>query len=377
MSGANIVFDDSAVEEVDCVVAGAGVVGLAVARALALQGREVLVLEAADAIGTGTSSRNSEVIHAGIYYPQGSLKARLCVQGKQQLYRYCDERGIGHRRCGKLIVATGAAQLPQLEAIRQQAARNGVDDLVLLDAAAARALEPQLQCAGALLSPSTGIVDSHAYMLALQGDLEHAGGTVALNSPLAGAAYRHDAIYLVASDGMILRARTFVNATGLTAPHLAQAMQGYDTGHAPQAYYAKGHYFSLAGRAPFERLVYPVPEAAGLGVHLTLDLGGQARFGPDVEWVDSPADLAVDPRRSEAFYAEIRRYWPALQDGALQPAYAGIRPKITPPGAPAADFVVQGPAQHGVPGLVHLFGIESPGLTSALALGDEVVRVLG
>ena len=377
MSALAIRFDDSAVEDVDCVVAGAGVVGLAVARALALQGREVLVLEAADAIGTGTSSRNSEVIHAGIYYPQGSLKARLCVQGRQQLYRYCESRGIGHRRCGKLIVATSAAQLPQLEAIRQQAARNGVDDLVLLDAAAARALEPQLHCAGALLSPSTGIVDSHAYMLALQGDLEHAGGTVALNSPLAGAAYRHGAIYLVATDGLTLRARTFVNATGLTAPQLAQAMQGYDTAQAPQAYYAKGHYFALAGRAPFERLVYPVPEAAGLGVHLTLDLGGQARFGPDVEWVDSPTDLAVDPRRSEAFYAEIRRYWPALHDGALQPAYAGIRPKITPPGAPAADFMVQGPVQHGVPGLVHLFGIESPGLTSALALGDEVVRVLG
>ena len=377
MSGPAIGFDDGAVEDVDCVVAGAGVVGLAVARALALQGREVLVLEAADAIGTGTSSRNSEVIHAGIYYPQGSLKARLCVQGKQQLYRYCDARGIGHRRCGKLIVATSAVQLPRLEAIRQQAARNGVDDLVLLDAAAARALEPQLQCAGALLSPSTGIVDSHAFMLALQGDLEHAGGTVALNSPLAGAAYRHGAIYLVADGGLTLRARSFVNATGLTAPHLAQAMQGYDTAQAPQAYYAKGHYFSLAGRAPFERLVYPVPEAAGLGVHLTLDLGGQARFGPDVEWVDSPTDLAVDPRRSEAFYAEIRRYWPALQDGALQPAYAGIRPKIAPPGAPAADFVVQGPVQHGVPGLVHLFGIESPGLTGALALGDEVVRALG
>ncbi|MFE8645404.1 NAD(P)/FAD-dependent oxidoreductase [Sphingomonas sp. NCPPB 2930] len=377
MSGPAIGFADSAVEDVDCVVAGAGVVGLAVARALALQGREVLVLEAADAIGTGTSSRNSEVIHAGIYYPHGSLKARLCVQGKQQLYRYCDDRGIAHRRCGKLIVATSAAQVPQLEAIRQRAARNGVDDLVLLDAAAARALEPQLQCAGALLSPSTGIVDSHAYMLALQGDLEQAGGIVALNSPLAGAAYRHGAIYLVANDGLTLRARTFVNATGLTAPHLAQTMEGYDAALAPQAYYAKGHYFALAGRAPFERLVYPVPEAAGLGVHLTLDLGGQARFGPDVEWVDAPTDLAVDPRRSEAFYAEIRRYWPALQDGALQPAYAGIRPKITPPGAPAADFVVQGPAEHGVPGLVHLFGIESPGLTSALALGDEVARVLG
>ena len=363
-------------DEVDCVVIGAGVVGLAVARALALAGREVMVLEAASAIGTGTSSRNSEVIHAGIYYPQGSLKARLCVEGKHMLYAYCAERGIGHSRCGKLLVATHAGQLAQLQGIIDKAAANGVPDLVLLTREQARALEPQLECIAAVHSPSTGIVDSHAFMLALQGDLENAGGMVALNSPLRHAECGRDAIMLIANDGTRLRARTVVNAAGLQAPALAGHFQGLAQGHVPTAYFAKGNYFTLSGRSPFNRLIYPVPEAAGLGVHLTLDLGGQAKFGPDVEWVDSPDDLLVDAARGDAFYAEVRKYWPALPDGALQPGYAGMRPKLQAPGSPAADFVIQGPVEHGIPGLVNLFGIESPGLTSALAMAEHVAQLL-
>ena len=351
-------------------------VGLAVARALALQGREVLVLEAADAIGTGTSSRNSEVIHAGIYYAPGSLKASLCVQGKQLLYAYCAERGIAHQRCGKLIVATDAEQLAQLEKIRLQAAANGVDDLQLLDRAAARALEPQLECTGALLSPSTGIVDSHALMLALLGNLENAGGLLALNSPLAQMQIAQDAIILEAKDGTRLQARTVVNAAGLQAQALARRCAGLDPRHVPPSYYAKGNYFTLAGRAPFQHLIYPAPQAAGLGVHLTLDLGGQAKFGPDVQWVDSPDDLVVDPARGEAFYAEVRKYWPGLPDGALLPGYAGIRPKIQAPHEAAKDFLIQGPTVHGVPGLVNLFGIESPGLTSCLAIAEHVARLV-
>ncbi|WP_404299327.1 NAD(P)/FAD-dependent oxidoreductase [Alicycliphilus denitrificans] len=361
---------------VDCVVIGAGVVGLAVARALALAGREVLVLEAANAIGTETSSRNSEVIHAGIYYPQGSLKARLCVQGKAMLYGYCGERGLPHRRCGKLIVATSAEQQAQLEGIRQRAAANGVHDLEWLTREEARALEPELECVAALLSPSTGIVDSHALMLALLGDLENAGGILALNSPLANAQCAPDAIYLEAMDGTRISARTVVNAAGLYAPDLARSFSGLDPAHVPQAAYAKGNYFTLSGRAPFDHLIYPVPEAAGLGVHLTLDLGGQAKFGPDVQWVDGPDDLVVDASRGAAFYAEVRKYWPGLRDGALAAGYAGIRPKIHGPQEPAADFLIQGPRQHGVAGLVNLFGIESPGLTSALAIGAHVRDML-
>ncbi|MFZ4287445.1 NAD(P)/FAD-dependent oxidoreductase [Variovorax sp. HJSM1_2] len=363
-------------DRVECVVIGAGVVGLAVARALALSGREVMVLEAADAIGTGTSSRNSEVIHAGIYYAQGSLKAKLCVQGKQLLYDYCVERGIAHRRCGKLIVATSEAQLPQLQGIIAKAAANGVDDLVLLSAEEARAMEPHLACVGAVYSPSTGIVDSHALMLSLLGDLENAGGMLALNSPLKQAQCAQGAIVLVAEDGTELEADWVVNAAGLSAPALASRFAGLAAEHVPSAYYAKGNYFTLSGRAPFSRLVYPAPEAAGLGVHLTLDMGGQAKFGPDVQWVDDPADLQVDPRRGDGFYAEVRKYWPGLPDGALQPGYAGIRPKIQAPHEAAKDFVIQGPAVHGVPGLVNLFGIESPGLTSSLAIAQQVLACL-
>ena len=363
-------------DKLDCVVIGAGVVGLAVARALALQGREVMVLEAADAIGTQTSSRNSEVIHAGIYYPQGSLKARLCVQGRQMLYAYCEARGIGHRRCGKLIVATHEAQQAQLQAIQAKAAANGVTDLVLLTREQAVTMEPALHCVAALHSPSTGIVDSHALMLALQGDLEHAGGMVVLNAPLARAQVRADGLMLEMQDGTQLIANSVINAAGVHAPALARTFEGLDARHVPTAYYAKGNYFTLSGRSPFQHLIYPVPEAAGLGVHLTVDLGGQAKFGPDVQWVDSPDDLVVQPARGEVFYAEVRKYWPALPDGALLPGYAGIRPKINAPHEVASDFVIQGPAEHGVPGLVNLFGIESPGLTSSLAIGEWVQGLL-
>ncbi len=363
-------------DQVECVVIGAGVVGLAVARALALDGHEVLVLEAASAIGTGISSRNSEVIHAGIYYAAGSLKAQLCVQGKRMLYDYCAERGINHRRCGKLLVATAPEQLPQLQAIVQRAARNGVDDLQYMSAAQAKQLEPALVCQGALYSPSTGIVDSHALMLALQGDVENAAGMVVLNSPLQLAQCSPSGIRLTMADGTALRASIVVNAAGLQAPALAARFEGLQPGHVPTAYFAKGNYFTLSGRAPFSHLIYPVPQAGGLGVHLTLDLGGQAKFGPDVQWVGDPDDLSVDPQRGDAFYAEVRKYWPALPDGALVAGYAGIRPKIHAPGEDARDFLIQGPAEHGVPGLVNLFGIESPGLTSALAIGDYVLDLL-
>jgi L-2-hydroxyglutarate oxidase LhgO len=362
-------------DSLDCVVVGAGVVGLAVARALALTGREVLVLEACSAIGTQTSSRNSEVIHAGMYYPTGSLKAQLCVRGNVLLYDYCAARGIAHRRCGKFIVATAPDQLQQLESIRARALANGITDLETLDRAQALAAEPALQCVGALYSPSTGIIDSHGLMLSLLADLEHAGGLLALNSPLALAEYKQGAIILVATDGTRLSAKTVVNAAGLQAPALASRFAGLDSRHVPRPYFAKGNYFTLTGRSPFTHLIYPVPEAAGLGVHLTLDLGGQARFGPDVQWVETPNDTQVQPERGDAFYAEVRKYWPALPDGALQAAYAGIRPKITGPGESARDFCIQGPMDHGIPGLVNLFGIESPGLTSCLAIG-EVVRDL-
>jgi L-2-hydroxyglutarate oxidase LhgO len=363
-------------DDLDCAVIGGGVVGLAVARALALAGREVMVLEAEGAIGTGTSSRNSEVIHAGIYYPQASLKARLCVEGKQLLYAYAEARGVPHRRCGKLIVATSTEQVAQLEAIRLKAAANGVDDLETISAAQAVALEPQLRCMAALVSPSTGIVDSHALMLSLLGDLENAGGMLALKSAVKRADLEEGGIVLTAQDGTRLRCRSVVNAAGLGAPDLARHFGGLATETVPTAYFAKGNYFTLSGRAPFGRLVYPVPEPGGLGVHLTIDLGGQAKFGPDVQWVSSPDDLVVDPARGDAFYAEVRKYWPALPDGALIPGYAGMRPKISGPGDPAADFRIDGPRAHGVRGLVNLFGIESPGLTSSLAIGRHVADLL-
>lgn len=367
-------------DKVDGVVMGAGVVGLAVARALIHAApdtaKEWMVLEAADAIGTGTSSRNSEVVHAGIYYPKGSLKAKLCVQGRHQLYAYAAARGISHQRCGKLIVATHADQLPALQAILQKAQANGVNDLVMLTAEQATLMEPALSCVAALHSPSTGILDSHGFMLSLQGDFENAGGWVALNSPVAAAQFTSDGWVVTMVDGTELLAQTVVNAAGLTAPWLAKNFQGLDAKHVPTAFFAKGNYFTLAGKSPFSHLIYPVPEAAGLGVHLTLDLGGQAKFGPDVQWVEGPDDLVVSGEHEQAFYKEVRKYWPALSDGALQPGYAGIRPKISGPNDAAADFVIQGPAVHGLKGLVNLFGIESPGLTSSLAIGGAVVDAL-
>ncbi len=367
-------------DTVDAVVIGAGVVGLAVARGLALAGQEVLLLEAENAFGTGTSSRNSEVIHAGIYYPAGSLKAQLCVQGKKRLYAYCEERGVGYRRCGKLIVATSPEQVAQLTQIQAKAHANGVDDLVLLSQAQAVSMEPALQCEAALHSPSTGIVDSHALMLSYLGDMENADGLLALNAPVQAVHLRqgpdsHPHV-IVMQDGTELACQTLVNSAGLSAPNLAHSMTGLPASCLYTAYYAKGNYFTLAGRSPFGRLIYPVPESAGLGVHLTLDLGGQAKFGPDVQWVASKDDLQVDPARGNAFYAEVRKYWPALPDGALQAGYAGIRPKISGPQEVAADFVIQGPSTHGVPGLVNLLGIESPGLTSSLAIAQGVQTAL-
>jgi L-2-hydroxyglutarate oxidase LhgO len=366
------------VERVDAVVIGAGVVGLAVARALSMAGREVMVLEAASAIGTETSSRNSEVVHAGIYYPPGSLKARLCVSGRQKLYDYCAERGIKAKAVGKLIVATSASQVETLAALKATAVANGVHDLELIDAKQAQRMQPALSCVAALLSPSSGIVDSHAYMLALQGDIENAGGMVIFNAPVDGGAVSQNGIRLeVGGDHPIaIEAATVVNAAGLQAPQVALEIEGLPGAHVPQAWLAKGNYFALTGvRAPFSQLIYPVPEPGGLGIHATIDLGGQIRFGPDVEWVDR-IDYAVDPARGERFYDSIRRYWPDLPDGALTPTYSGIRPKISGPGEAAADFVIQGPAQHGVPGLVNLFGIESPGLTSSLAIADMVAAAL-
>ena len=367
-------------DKVDGVVIGAGVVGLAVARALIQAApetsREWLVLEATDAIGTGTSSRNSEVIHAGIYYPQGSLKAQLCVQGRDMLYAYAQERGVSHQQCGKLIVATHVDQLPELDAILQKARANGVSDLVMLSAQEAQAMEPALSCVAALYSPSTGIVDSHGLMLSLQGDFENIGGLVVLNSPVTSAVCGDDGIVVRMTDGTELLAQTVVNAAGLTAPWLAKKFEGLASQHVPHAYFAKGNYFTLSGKSPFSHLIYPVPEAAGLGVHLTLDLGGQAKFGPDVQWVGNPDDLLVSAEHEQAFYNDVRKYWPNLADGALQTGYAGIRPKISGPDDAAADFCIQGPAVHGVKGLINLFGIESPGLTSALAIGDAVVRAL-
>lgn len=364
-------------EQVDCVVVGAGVVGLAVARALALQGFETLVLESECAIGTGVSARNSEVIHAGIYYPTGSLKAELCVRGKELLYAFGETHSVPMRRCGKLIVATSAEQGAQLEKLLATGRANGVSDLHMLTSAQAQAMEPQLQCAAALHSGSTGIVDIHALMLALQGDLESAGGNVVLGAPvLSGQADVAGITLQVGGEQpMELRTRILINSAGLGAQALAHQLQGMPPAQVPQQYLAKGNYYSLAGRAPFSRLIYPVPEVGGLGVHLTLDMGGQARFGPDVEWVDQ-IDYRVDPERAKSFYASIRRYWPGLSDGALQPAYAGIRPKLTGPDAAAADFVIQGPNEHGVAGLVNLFGIESPGLTASLAIAERVAALI-
>jgi L-2-hydroxyglutarate oxidase LhgO len=372
-------FSDNAggmVERIETVILGAGVVGLAVGRALARAGHEVLVLEAAAGVGTVTSSRNSEVIHAGIYYPTGSLKARLCVEGRKALYGYCEQHGVPVRKLGKLIVASTPSEVPLLEGIQGRAAANGVA-LELLDGPAARVLEPALRVEAALLSPETGIIDSHALMLAYQGELEEGGGMLAFHAPLDGGEIVGNRFRLRVGGPapMELECDVLVNAAGLNAPKVARSIGGIPSQTIPQSWLCKGSYYGLVGRAPFQRLVYPVPEPGGLGVHLTLDLGGQARFGPDVEWVQEE-DYDVDPHRAAGFYAAIRRYWPDLPDAALVPGYAGIRPKISAPDAPAADFAIVGPGVHGVPGLVNLFGIESPGLTASLAIGELVVDML-
>ena len=357
-------------DEADCIVVGAGVVGLAIARELARSGREVLIVEAENAVGTGVSSRNSEVIHAGLYYPTGLVKTRLCTEGRAQLYAFCADYRIPHRRCGKILVATTDHEIAKLEAIKAQGNANGVDDLRWLSAAEARALEPELTCVRALLSPSTGIIDSHALMLALQGDAERHGAVVAFQTPVVGGNVEKDRLVIETggAEPMRIAARTVVNAAGLGAQRLALAIEGLPAETVPPLHLAKGNYFALTTRAPFSHLVYPMPVAGGLGVHLTLDLAGRARFGPDVEWIDT-IDYSVDPARCASFYPAIRAYWPNLPDGALAPDYCGIRPKIERPGGSTTDFRIAGPQTHGIAGLFNLFGIESPGLTASLAIG--------
>lgn len=370
-------------DRIDALVIGAGVVGLACGRALALAGLQTIVVEAEAGIGQGVSSRNSEVIHAGLYYTPGSAKARLCVRGKDLLYALAASHGVPHAACGKLVVATAEDQHAALQGLMRKATANGVP-LDWLDTSEARRLEPEVHCTAALWSPSTGIVDSHAFMLALQGDLERAGGLLALRSPVRSISFRPGGPAIVAVDAeegaFEIEADRVVNAAGLHACTLAHRFAGLDRRHVPVPRFAKGSYFTLAGRSPFRHLVYPAPVDAWLGVHVTLDLGGQARFGPDLEWLDIDdavaLDYAVDPARAIPFEAAIRRYWPALPAGALQPAYSGVRPKIHGPGEPAPDFRIDGPRQHGLPGLVNLFGIESPGLTAAMAIAEEVAALL-
>lgn len=365
-------------ERLDCVVIGAGVVGLAVARRLALAGRDVVVLEAEAGLGKHTSARSSEVIHAGIYYPSGTLKARLCVAGRQALYAYLAERSIPHRRIGKLLCAVEEGEIPTLERLTKMAEANGVADLVPLSAADVRSLEPAVTAVRGVFSPSTGILDSHALMRALHADLEAAGGALALSSPVLGGEITEGGITLDVGgkDPIVARCNAVVNAAGLHAPRVARALRGLSPSLVPEAYFAKGHYFTLTGPSPFAHLVYPMPARGALGIHVTLDLAGSTRFGPDITWIQG-VDYTFDEGRAPAFYGAVRRYYPGLRDGALAPGYVGIRPKIAPEGAKSADFVVQGPETHGAPGLVNLFGIESPGLTACLAIADEVALRLG
>jgi L-2-hydroxyglutarate oxidase LhgO len=364
-------------ENIECVVIGAGVIGLAIARALALQGRDVIILECEKTIGTGTSSRNSEVIHAGIYYDTGSLKALLCVEGNKSLYNYCSSRGVPFKRCGKIIVATHERQIDNLKALQQKAINNGVTDLIWQNQETTSIMEPQLNAVASLLSPSTGIIDSHALMLSYQGDAEYNGALVAFNSPVLSGEITDNSINLNigGANPIQIKCQVVINSCGLKAQHVADSFHGFPKQHVPETHYAKGNYFTLSGTNPFRHLIYPVPEEAGLGIHLTLDLNGQARFGPDVEWVEK-IDYNVNLDQRDKFYKAIRTYWPKLMNNSLQPGYSGIRPKLLGAGNLPMDFVFSGPKDHGVQGLVNLFGIESPGLTSSLAIADKVLQIL-
>jgi len=365
--------------DVDVVIVGAGAVGLAVAASLARNGKDVLVLEAAAAVGTGTSARNSEVIHAGMYYPTGSLKHQFCTSGRRALYAYLQQRNIAHRKCSKLIVATTDAEIGKIEAIHTTGQANGVEGLALLSGAEAKTMEPALSCAAALWSPETGIIDAHGYMLALQGEIEDHGDAIALQSPVTRIDQMPGGFRVHTPDAAIVCGQV-VNSAGLYAQRVASCIEGLDVTHIPKLTLAKGNYFSCATKPVFSRLIYPAPVDGGLGVHVTLDLGGRMRFGPDVEWLadNNPdtIDYTVDPRRADAVYAAIRRYWPGLPDGVILPDYSGVRPKLSGPGEPAADFRIDGPTTHGIPGLVNLFGIESPGLTSSLAIAERVRGLL-
>ncbi len=368
-------------ERLDCAVIGGGVVGLAIARKLALLGRQVVLLEAERATGLHTSSRNSEVLHAGIYYPTGSLKARLCVEGRRMLEKYCTQRGISWRRIGKIVVAVSESELPKLEQYKAQGHSNGLEDLAWLEREQVRALEPSVVCVRALSSPSTGLVDSHGLMQALASDAREAGCDVVLGSPvLSGEVVDGDSdagidLDIGGGDPGRFRFRTVVNAAGFSAPAVARSLRGLDARFVPVPYFARGHYFTVSGPSPFKRLVYPLPGSDGLGIHVALDLVGNLRFGPDVTWVDA-VDYAFDESRAAAFYRAIRRYYPGLRDGALAPGFVGVRPKLAPAGSGFVDFMLQGRERHGVPGLLNLFGIDSPGLTSCLAIAEEVARRL-
>ena len=369
-------------EQLECVVIGAGVIGLAVAREMALQGRETILLERESAFGTISSARNSEVIHAGIYYPKDSLKAKLCVQGNRLLYEYCRSHQVATQPYGKLIVASDDTQLNDLQAILYKAQNNQVPDIKMISGDEAKALEPQLHCSAAILSSSTGIVDSHGYMLSLLGGFEDAGGMLAYQSPLISArpvgsnAEQGFILEIGGVDGMQIQTRLLINCAGMSAPAIAKKIEGLASEQIPKAYFAKGNYFSLTGKSPFSHLIYPIPEPGGLGVHLTLDMGGQAKFGPDVEWLDIESeeqiDYSVNASRGDDFYEAVRRYWPGLKHGSLQPDYSGVRAKIVPPNMPAGDFCFNGPQDHGLQGLFNLYGFESPGLTSSLAIAKHL-----
>ena len=364
-------------ERLDCAVIGGGVVGLAIARKLALLGRQVVLFEAERATGLHTSSRNSEVLHAGIYYPTGSLKARLCVEGRRMVESYCTGRGVTWRRIGKIVVAVSDAEIAKLERYKAQGDINGVEDLAWLERDQVRVLEPAVLCVRALASPATGLVDSHGLMRTLAGDVRAAGGDIVLGSPITGGEIAGDGIDLDVGGGDPgrFRFRTVVNAAGFSSPAVARSLRGLDAIFVPVPYFARGHYFTVSGRSPFQRLIYPMPGPDGLGIHVALDLQGNLRFGPDVTWVDS-VDYAFDESRADAFYRAIRRYYPGLADGALAPGFVGVRPKLGPEGSGFVDFVLQGQDVHGVRGLLNLFGIDSPGLTSCLAIAEEVARRL-